>query len=262
MTYVEYSSQLPQRQTPAKKFNDLLFEKYAFRMLDGIFPISEILKNIALKSNPALPFLKVPTMADFNKFKVQTGESSSNFIFCGHAGYTYTIDFILKAFEYIDHKNKLVIIIYGEEIEIEKVRALIQSFKKKSLIQIISNLNHESDLVKYFMEAIALLIPIHPSPRDEARFPHKIGEYTVAGVPIITTNFGEIKYYFQDEVNALIAEQYIPELFAQKMEFVIQNPQKAKDIGLNGRETGIIHFNYSMHGTQMKEFVERIINNN
>jgi glycosyltransferase involved in cell wall biosynthesis len=259
MTYVEYYSQLPYRQKISLRINDIFFEKYVFRLLDGVFPISHFLKNVALKSNPRLSCLLVPVLVDFDSFNITRHNEAPYFVFCGNAGYTHTIEFILKAFECINDKINLALIIYGKGRDIDRINSLVNSLKKKLQVQIITDLDYENGLIQYFLNARGLLIPMKPSLRDEARFPHKIGEYSAAGVPIITTNVGEIKYYFKNEVDALIAERFEPELYAQKMEFVIHNPEKAKEIGAKGRETGQKHFDYKVYGKLMKEFIEGIL---
>jgi glycosyltransferase involved in cell wall biosynthesis len=94
--------------------------------------------------------------------------------------------------------------------------------------------------------------------KDEARFPHKIGEYTAANRPIITTDFGEIKYYFKDMENALIADQFDPLLYAGKMEFAMNHPEIMKTIVENARLTGLKYFHYKNHGIALRKFIEKI----
>ena len=74
-----------------------------------------------------------------------------------------------------------------------------------------SNLTNRA-LNDLYKNAIALLIPLRPTLQDEARFPHKIGEYLASGNPVISTNYGEVKHYFQDGHDMLIASRYDKEL--------------------------------------------------
>ena len=116
-----------------------------------------------------------------------------------------------------------------------------------------------NELVKYYMNAFGLLIPLTPSLRDKVRLPHKIGEYTAAAKPIITTNFGEIKYYFTDLHDALISDKFDPECYADKMKYIIKNPDKAMHIGINGKLSGQKNFDYRLYGRLMRKFIEKII---
>ena len=102
----------------------------------------------------------------------------------------------------------------------------------------------------------ALLIPLRPTIQDEARFPHKIGEYLASGNPVIATNYGEIKYYFEDKKNMLIADDYDIKKFAAKMKYVLEFPNEAKVIGLKGKEVALENFNYKTFGAKIDNFLE------
>ena len=102
---------------------------------------------------------------------------------------------------------------------------------------------------------MALLIPLRPTFQDIARFPHKIGEYLASGNPVISTNYGEVKYYFRDMDNMLIAENYDVQEFAEKMQYVINNINEVKRIGLNGKELALKQFNYQAQGEVIDKFL-------
>ena len=83
-------------------------------------------------------------------------------------------------------------------------------------------------MYNYYKNAKALLIPLRPITQDEARFPHKIGEYLASGNPAISTNYGEIKHYFKDQETMLIADSYQINDFAGKMQYILDFPGGSK----------------------------------
>ena len=116
-----------------------------------------------------------------------------------------------------------------------------------------------SELIDLYVNAAALLIPLRPTKQDAARFPHKISEYAATGNPIITTNYGEVAYYFKDGENALVADSYDISLFAEKMNFVIENLTRAKQIGQKGKELGMQKFSHIKYGPLLKDYLLGII---
>ena len=106
-------------------------------------------------------------------------------------------------------------------------------------------------LLNYYLNASALLIPLRPNIQDKARFPQKISEYVISGNPIITTKYGEVINYFEDSVNALIADEYDVNLFSKKMEYIIKYPEKSLEIGLGGKEVGMKYFNYKNYSSSL-----------
>ena len=107
----------------------------------------------------------------------------------------------------------------------------------------------------FYKNAVALLIPLRPTLQDKARFPHKIGEYLASGNPVISTNYGEVKYYFKDMENMLIADSYDINLFADKMQFVINNPIEGQRIGMNGKNMVLRIFDYRIQAPIINNFL-------
>jgi glycosyltransferase involved in cell wall biosynthesis len=120
----------------------------------------------------------------------------------------------------------------------------------------------QKELFTYYKNAIALLIPLRPTFQDFARFPHKTGEYLASGNPVISTNYGEVKYYFQDMKNMFLADTYDTDLFAQKMQFVIDNPEKAKNVGNEGKKIALEIFDYRNRAAVINDFLNSYLSNN
>ena len=254
---VEYNAAMTARQKFKYKVSDYFFEKIGLKLIDGALPISKLLTDYLIKIAPGKPFLKIPVIVDFSKFE-NAGLVKDNigFLYCGSADYSEVIYFILKCFESIKTRQDvyLYLIIGGREIVKEEIRNYINKMEKKDFVKILSNLQY-SELVQMYKSATALLIPLRPTLQDEARFPHKIGEYLASGNPIITTNIGEVKYYFKDSVNAFIAEEYSVEAYLEKMEYVLKYPQKAEQIGLNGKIFGKENFDCMAYGKKLSSFL-------
>ena len=69
------------------------------------------------------------------------------------------------------------------------------------------------------------------------------------------TNYGEIRNYFVDNKTALITNYYDIYEFADKMNFVIHNPDESKKIGQCGKYMGLKNFNYENYGKKIKSFI-------
>ena len=258
--YVEYRSSFESRKTKWLKINDTLFDKYFMFFIDGVIPISEFLIDNIKERRNNLPILKIPPLVDFNLFKGINinKEKTANFLYVGSAGYYKAIKIILDAFKLVDSSNyHLFLVLHG--VGIDTVKKEIETHPKGELIKIFSNLEYKN-LVQMYKEANALLIPLSNSIQDKARFPQKISEYLASANPIITTNFGEVKYYFKDNVNALVADQDTPIYLAEKMNFIIENPSLSKKIGEEGYTTGLKYFDNNSYRESIKEFILNLVN--
>jgi len=258
--YVEYRSEFAVRKKFFKQKNDKLFDKYFMRFVDGVLPISDYLIEIIKQSPYKKPYIKYPPVTEFKVFEIKKNNASANyFLYVASAVYTSALKKVLSAFEQLgDNDYLLDLVINGNAKQLKKINKIIGRNKKASQINLYTKLKY-SDLVEKYINANAFLIPLSNTIRDTARFPYKICEYVASGNPVITTNFGEIKAYFKDNVNALIADEYDIDQIAEKMKFVIENPEEAKKIGTEGKNIGLKYFNYNSYNSQMAEFLEKIL---
>jgi len=257
LNYVEYQSGIKKsRFNIGRKINDFLFDKYAIRQADSIFPISEFLIDKIKAVSPAKKYLKIPGLTDLGRYNnVLNTVDERYFLFCGSAVYKEVIEFIIDSFGQInDSSIFLYLVINGEENDKSEVRNYCDASRKKDKIKMFSKLP-EKELFTFYKNAIALLIPLRPTFQDIARFPHKTGEYLASGNPVISTKYGEIKYYFTDQVNMLLAESYDVNLFAEKMQFVIDYPEKAKQIGIEGKKAAMKLFDYNSKAIEIDQFL-------
>jgi glycosyltransferase involved in cell wall biosynthesis len=257
LNYVEYFSGIKKKWFQVDKWlNDKLYDKYAPSLVDAVFPISEFLIYHLKEVSPDKKYLKIPVLTDFDKYNnIEILKEQNYFLFCGAANYKEIVQFIIDSFGRLNNTSPfLYLIINGDENNIIEIRKYINSNLQKDKIKLFSRLT-EKQLNKYYKNALALLIPLRPTFQDSARFPHKIGEYLASGNPVISTNYGEVKYYFKDMETMLIADSYDVNLFADKMQFVIDNPNVVKKIGMKGKNAALPIFDYRIQATAINDFL-------
>lgn len=262
LNFVELASTIKGREGFLVKINDRIYVNYIVRIVDGALPISEKLMSYYKTKSPSKPCLKLPILCDFEKFK-QTARSKTDtiFLYCGAASYYELIEFVLDAFDQLKNLDKNVffeLILGGKDSELKEAKKRIDKAENKEHIRLVTNVAHE-DIPQRYSNASALLIPLRPTPQDEARFPHKIGEYLASARPMITTAFGEINHYdFIDGETALVADDYNVLSFAEKMRYILEHPERSKEIGVKGRQMGLDNFDYSKHGQKLKNFLSSL----
>ncbi|GAA3966132.1 glycosyltransferase [Mucilaginibacter dorajii] len=230
---------------------DKLYDKYSYKIIDKVICISDFLLEKSASKKPAA-LVKIPSIVDFSKFESFDFISKPGFeyfLFCGSAVYYPVIEFIINAFNLIqDRKISLVLICgNGGKGDYDKIDQKIAASNKKDLIHFKSNLAY-SELVGWYKGSLALLIPLRPTNEDAARFPHKIGEYCASKRPIVTTNFGEIMYYFKDGVNAFVSGEYEPQSYANALQNVLKDKNVTEMIASRSFETGKNNFDYTVCG--------------
>ncbi len=255
--YVEYFSSLEDRsmKTPNDKKN---FDTVFFQYTDALIIISSYLEQHLIRMKSTRPYVIVPPIIDFEKFsRINSKPKESDyFLYCGSVQYIDVIAFIIEAFHKSTSNGRgvsLILILSGSSGIISNIR---ESTREDKTIKILSGLPYE-DLIGYYKNAKALLIPLQDNLQDKARFPFKISEYTAAARPIITSDSGAIVEYFQDGENALVAKTGDMIDFSTKLNFILDNPREADDIGLHGHDLGQEYFNYKSYTSTLLNLLSK-----
>ncbi len=261
VNFVEMASALDRRASFSLRIGDWFMENWLLKRFSGAMPISNNLYDYYGKIAPSKPIMKVPVICDYDAFaNVERNPPEPYFLYCASVQFKEVAEFVLKAYEAMENNNKvrLYLLISGKQKDqIELFQEHVNNMFPEGNVQLFSNVPYQQ-LMQLFTNAEALLIPLRHTVEDAARFPHKIGEYLATGNPVITTNVGEINTYFEDGVTALISEKYSVKDYAKKMDYVLNNPDDAKKIGLQGKELGLKTFHFRSYGDRIKQFLTQL----
>ena len=252
--YVEFRTQF-QNRTWLYRINDLLFDKYAVFFCDKIIPISTTLNSHIISLKHTAQTMIIPPICDFKYFDSIKPEIADKnyFVFCASVSYEEVFLFIIESFLKINKPGEITLhLVVKGELRNQTLKQLIESNQDR--IYVFSKLEYENLIAKY-KGSLAQLIPLRNSLQDVARFPQKICEFLASHRPIITTGFGEIKYYFIDNYNALIATEYETDSYSKKMEWVLNNQDKLQTIAHNSYTAGCTHFDIQSYTSKMHEFL-------
>lgn len=252
--YVEFRSKFNDRSF-LFRINDLLVDKFAILLCDKIIPISTTLDNYISKKNPNIDTLVIPPICDFKYFASIKPEVSEKkyFVFCSSIYYEEVIVFVIQSFLKIKSTHNAVLhLVINGKIENQTLNHLIEDNSNNILL--FSNLKYENLIAKY-KGSIAALVPLRDTIQDQARFPQKICEFLASNRPIITTSNGEIKYYFTDKINAIIANKYDINSFSEQLIWAITHENELEIIAKNSYSLGRKYFDIDGYSSKIQDFL-------
>jgi glycosyltransferase involved in cell wall biosynthesis len=261
LQYVDFFSDIKERNLFFTHLNDVLLDKYRFYFCDGIIVISEFLKNHTLSIRKSLPLIKIPAICDFEEFKgIEDVAQKDYLMYCGSLGYLPVIEFVIELYTRLrethcyDGKLLLAIGGYGKIGEFDSLAKKINESGFTNEIVLKTNVPH-NELIKMYLGAELLIVPMRNTVQDIAGFHHKIGEYCAAKKPIISNNLGELSYYFKDGVSAILADEYSIESFLMKLQEILPDKDKLKIIAEEGYTVGSEKLNYLNNGILLSKFI-------
>jgi glycosyltransferase involved in cell wall biosynthesis len=170
-------------------------------------------------------------------------------------------------------KNK-GILDFVESIKILRERKLVfkayivgaeADINTKELNKIIADLALEQTLIylgpKYGIEKKKILkdsdIFIFPTMND--CFPIVLLEALQFGLPVISTNEGAITDIVDDEYSGFIVDKKNPKEIADRVEYLINNPEKLREMGRNSRDKYLKEFTLEQFETNLSGIFQEIL---
>jgi len=214
--------------------------KYLNKLSDKLIVFSYYLKDVysQLGYNESNIIVQ-PNLTDFDFWKTDLTESRYTL---GYSGAPYLKDGLLDLFRAIsllkiDTNMEISLLIIGDAVFGE---SLIPSLKDECarlgiLDHVVFTGLVESSQVKKFLSECSILTITRPSTvQTKAGFPTKLGEYFATGKPVLATDFGDMKRYFRDGWDITMAECGNTGSIAEKLRWMLNNPDKLTEIADRG----------------------------
>lgn len=255
--YNEYNS-CTRRNAIYFRANRRYIDRLVPRLWDGAICISHFLEKVCHDVSPKTKTMLVYPICNFISYNKKEDEKEvlpqQDFVlFCSSISYISIVEFIIKAYcrSELYRQLDLVMVLSGNE---EHLTVLKNKYPE---VIFLHDLKYGT-LISYYRNAKALLIPLRDNLRDKARFPHKVCEYLASNGLVITTNLGEMPYVFNDGMNALVAEGYNIETYAQKLSELIAR-EDLDIIKENGYQTGLMYFDIHAYESHLDVFFNELI---
>jgi glycosyltransferase involved in cell wall biosynthesis len=116
----------------------------------------------------------------------------------------------------------------------------------------------EEELPWWLGCANIFLLPFPETVYNVGRWPNKIGLYMSLGRPFVTNPTGDVRTLVQEYRAGAMADT-TPQDFADKIIFLLQNPDLANRMGHNGREAALTRYNWSSLVGTLEDFYLRIL---
>jgi len=191
-------------------FHEYAQTRFVYPLIDGFIVISDALGEYIKfykRSNAIL--CKVPIMVDFEFYQRKTVPPKCNYPYMIHSAtinnHKDGIIDVFKALYEINNKKEVNLFFYltskvGLSAIKRQIHEIIKESKIEENIKFIEDLDEET-LLAYQAHCSFVIINKVESIQNRFNFATRLGEYLALGIPVITTNVGEVTKYLQDNVS-------------------------------------------------------------
>ena len=251
-----------------------IIHKYIAKNTDIIFAISPYLFESAKNEYGCKNVVYVPNSIDTNHFKIDLKDREKireelgvekDDIIIGYAGsfwYVEGVPNLLQAFKNLRKKySKIKLAIMGKiylSNTDDNIPKLVEDMNLKNDVILIPSQPHEE--VPKFLSAFDILCcPKIDCDINRAANPVKVPEYLSMGLPTVASAVGGIIDTMEDGVDGLLVKPGDVKDLEEKLEWIIQNPERAKEIGENGRKTAIEKYSYEAIEDTIRQVIRGIV---
>ncbi|WP_455584548.1 glycosyltransferase [Bacteroides sp.] len=252
--YVELRSAKP-RRTIYHKLNAYFCDNFGAKYWDASICISNYLEEKAKNVSKDIPTIKVTPICDFSFFEgIEAKKIDEPYLlFCGSAAYFEVVQLVISSYRTskINQQASLKLVLSGKDTKLNEIK---QQYPD---LEILSNLDYK-ELIAYYKGAIGLFIPLRDTLEDIARFPNKICEYLASYGLIITTQTGEVPYYFEDKKTAVIASVFNVESVVENLDWIADNTDKIESIKERAYQVGLSYFDLKANENRLEDFLQKV----
>jgi glycosyltransferase involved in cell wall biosynthesis len=233
-------------------------------LCDGILCISLFLVDFYKETglNQAKLFL-VPSTVDPTRFEVK-GEKPLSYSYIGYfGGLTFSrdnIDVLIKAYAMICEKHPAIYLVLGgfcSDKEKKQIENLILELRLTGKVNLLKYLPR-TEIVRYITHSDILVMVRAKDLETAASFPSKLTEYLCTATPVVTVDVGEIPDYLTDGVNTFLVEPGNVNALAEKLDYILNNYESAKNVAKQGKQLTETVFNYNYQGKRIIKYIETL----
>lgn len=230
---------------------------------DGVFVINDKLNNYIQQFNSNTQKLLTVVNLSFFKTNKPSPYPFKYVAYCGQIwGQKDGVPILIEAFAKISNLfPELKLVLVGDNSKKDLIKETTGAVAKLNIQdKVVFTGLVERDMMPVILCNAEILVVSKPdNERNSGNFPIKIGEYLATGVPVVVTKVGEIPAFIKDGESGFLATPGSADAFAGKMKEALADTQRAKTIGLKGRQVAESFFDYRIQAKVMEEYISKKI---
>lgn len=228
------------------------YEKRRAKNFDFIITVGEDMNERLKKVNSNVKTVKnFPDLEKFKNMERKTQEVNNNkvfnLIYIGGITKIRGITQLVRAMEYLPENVKLVLL---GKFSPEGYKEEIRNLEGWSKVEFLGWIPFK-DVADHLIKADIGLACLHPLKRYQVALPTKLFEYMAASLPVVASNFPLWREIIEGNGCGICVNPLEPKEIAKAVEYLIEHPKEAKEMGENGRRTVLEKYNWEAESKKL-----------
>jgi len=230
------------------------FENLSCTFLNGIVAATpDIAKKFPLQKTTTLRNFPILELIDKTE-PLHINKQKPIIIYAGGLTRIRGIKEIIQAMEFVRDRAELWLLGKWENEEFKKECENLKGWRYTKYLGYVPYGKHYS----FIKVANVGVINFLPLPNQQKSMPNKPFEYMACSLPMVMSNFPYWQKIFGE--CALFANSYDPKEIAEKILYLLDNPDKAKKLGSKGRKLIEEKYSWEIEQKKLLDIYEKVLN--
>ncbi len=232
-----------------------IYEKWACRQLDGIIAATPFIRDKFLSINPnTVDVNNFPILSEFKSQESEWGHKEKQVCYVGGIGSVRGIREMVLAMDLVQSKAKLQL---GGNFSERSVQHEVQSYPGWARVVELGWLDRKQ-IRNVLLQSLAGVVTLRPIINYIDALPVKMFEYMSAGIPVIASNFPLWQEIVEGNGCGICVDPLDPSSIARAIDFLVENPQRAEQMGRRGRVAVEEKYNWEQEAEKLLRFYARL----
>lgn len=225
-----------------------IYEKSSCKKMDAIVAATPFIRDKFLQINPNSVDINNFPIFDELQPPVDWSNKTKSVCYIGGIEIVRGIKEIVVALEHVNSSSRLQL---AGKFSDSDTKEEVKAYKGWQSVDELGFLDR-SGVKNVLATSMAGLVTLHPIPNYLDALPVKMFEYMSAGIPVIASNFPYWINIVETNNCGLCVDPLDPIAIANSVDYFINNPVQAQQMGDNGRNAILREYNWSIEENKLQ----------
>jgi glycosyltransferase involved in cell wall biosynthesis len=232
-----------------------VFESWACSQFDGVIAATPFIRDKFLAINPrTLDINNFPLLGELDA-QVPWADKAAEVCYVGGIGRIRGIAEVVQAMGLVQSGVRLNLCGRFSEPSVEQACKAMPGWQAVDEQGFVDRAGVRQVLGR----SVAGLVTFHPLPNHIDAQPNKMFEYMSSGIPVIASDFPLWRDIVLGNQCGLCVDPMNPVSIAEAIDYLVQHPDEARQMGENGRRAVLERYNWSVEEAKLLAFYKTIL---